>query len=81
MVLSSTFLVLNGIRFLFESKYQVLINGRERVGIKKLKYPQAFIDYLQTIDNIYENLEDYNPAKKKSLNSFLWYQIRKLIKK
>ena len=71
MVLRSTVLVLNGIRFLFESKYQVLINGRERVGIKKLKYPQAFIDYLQTIDNIYENLEDYNPAKKKSLNSFL----------
>ena len=53
MVLSSTFLVLNGIRFLFESKCQVLINGREKVGIKKLKHPQAFIDYLQTIDNIY----------------------------
>ena len=70
MVLSSTFLVLNGIRFLFESKYQVLINGREKVGIKKLKYPQAFIDYLQTIDNIYENLEDYNPAKKKVLIVF-----------
>ena len=70
MVLSSTFLVLNGIRFLFESKYQVLINGKEKVGIKKLKYPQAFVDYLQTTDNIYENLEDYNPAKKKVLIVF-----------
>ena len=25
----------------------------------------AFIDYLQTIDDDYENLEDYNPTKKK----------------
>ena len=29
----------------FESKYQLLINGREKVGIKTLKNPKAFIDY------------------------------------
>ena len=34
-----------------------------KVGIKKLKNSKAFIDYSQTIDNIYENLEDYNPTK------------------
>ena len=28
----------------FESKYQLLINGREKVGIKKLKNPKAFND-------------------------------------
>ena len=28
-----------------ESKYQLLINGREKVGIKKLKNPRAFLDY------------------------------------
>ena len=32
--------------------------------ITKWKNPKAFIDYLQTIDNVHENLEDYNPAKK-----------------
>ena len=48
----------------FESKYQLLINGREKLGIKKLKNPKAFIDYSQTIDDIYKNLEDYNPTKK-----------------
>ena len=49
----------------FESKYQFLINGREKVGIKTLKNPKAFIDYSQTIDDVYENLEDYNPTTKK----------------
>ena len=48
----------------FESKYQLLVNGREKVGIKILKNPKAFIDYSQTIDDVYENLEDYNPTKK-----------------
>ena len=47
----------------FESKYQLVINGREKIGIKILKILKAFIDYLQTIDDVYENLEDYNPIK------------------
>ena len=29
----------------FKSKYQLLINGKEKVGITKLKNPKAFIDY------------------------------------
>ena len=33
----------------FESKYQLLINGREKVRIKNLKYPKAFIDYSQQL--------------------------------
>ena len=36
----------------FESKYQLLINGREKVGIKTLKNPKAFFDYSQTIDDV-----------------------------
>ena len=49
----------------FKSKYQLLINGREKIDIEILKNPNAFIDYLQTIDDFYENLEDYNPTKKR----------------
>ena len=49
----------------FESKYQLLINERERVGIENLKNAKAFIDYSQTIDDVYETLEDYNPTKKR----------------
>ena len=48
----------------FKSKYQVLINRREKVGIKKLKNPKAFIDYSQANDDVYEDLEDCNPTKK-----------------
>ena len=48
-----------------ESKYQLLINGREKVGIENLKNPKTFIDYSQTIDDVYENLEDYNPTNKR----------------
>ena len=51
----------------FESKYQLLINGREKVGIENLKNPKAFIGYSQTIDDVYENLEDCNPTKKRRL--------------
>ena len=49
----------------FESKYQLLNNERDKAAIEKLKNPKPFIDYWQTIDGAYENLEDYNPTKKK----------------
>ena len=51
----------------FESKYQLLINGREKVGIENFKNLKAFIDYSQIIDDVYENLEDYNPTKKRGV--------------
>ena len=47
----------------FESKHQLLIIGRKYVEIENLKSPKAFIDYLQTIDDVYENLKDYNTTK------------------
>ena len=49
----------------FESKYQLFINGREKVGIEILKNLKTFIDYSQTIDGVYENLEDYNSTKER----------------
>ena len=51
----------------FGSKYQHFFKGREKVGVKKLKNPKVFIDFSQTIDDVYENLEDYNPTKKRRL--------------
>ena len=43
----------------------MLINGREKVGIKNLEKPKAFFDYSQAIGDVYEKLENYNPAKKR----------------
>ena len=40
-------------------KYQLLITGREK-GNGNLKNPKGFVDSSQTIDDVYENLEDYN---------------------
>ena len=54
----------------FQSKYHFFLffyfffNGREKVKIKKLKNPKAFINYSQKIDDIFKNLGDYNPPKK-----------------
>ena len=46
---------------------KLLINRRKKVGIKKLKTLTAFIDYSQTIDDVYENLKDYDPLKKRKV--------------
>ena len=46
-------------------KYQLLINRREKVGITKLENSKAFLDYSQTINDVYENLQGYNPTKKR----------------
>ena len=48
-----------------ESKYQLLINGRQKVGIKHEENSQTFIDYSQSIYYVYKNQEGYNPTKKK----------------
>ena len=66
----------------FESKYQLLINGREKGGIEKLKNPKSFIDYSQTVDDAYENLKDYNPIKKRRVlivfDNMIWNIIKKI---
>ena len=46
---------------------KIFIDGREKIGIENLKNPKAFTDYSQTIDDIYKNLEDYDPSKKRRI--------------
>ena len=41
------------------------MNRREKIGTEISKNPKAFIDYSRTIDDAYENLEDYNPTRKR----------------
>ena len=55
------------VKNLFKTKYRSLINRIEKVGIKELKNPKAFIDHLQIIDDAYANLEDYNSTKKRKV--------------
>ena len=48
-------------------------SGREKLGIKKSKNRIGCINYSETIDDVYENLGDYNPASK-SVNIVWWYK-------
>ena len=56
---------------LSEQKYQFLIGKRENVGIKHLNDPKAFIECSNTIDDIYENIDDYNSTRKRKILLFL----------
>ena len=49
---------------LSEPKYQFLIKKREDAGIKHLNDPNAFIECSNTMDDVYENIDDYNPNRK-----------------
>ena len=47
-----------------EAKYQLLINKRESVGLRHFNDSKTFIEYSNVKDDIYRNIEDYNPNKK-----------------
>ena len=50
---------------LSEPKYEYLIKKRENVGIKPLNNPNAFIECSNTMNDVYENINDYNPIRKR----------------
>ena len=49
---------------------------KRKEGTKKLKNPKPFIEYSQTIDNVYENLENVIQQRKKVVASVWWYDSR-----
>ena len=48
-----------------EPEYQFLIKKHEGTGTKHLNDPKAFIEYSQCMDGIYNNIDDYNPTRKR----------------
>ena len=50
-----------------EGKYKLLINKREQAGIKILNDPTAFIEYSSSMDDILDNIEDYNKKRKRKI--------------
>ena len=52
-------------RDLSEPKYEYLIKKREDSGIKHEHNPNAFIEYSNRMDDVYENINDYNPIRKR----------------
>ena len=45
----------------------MFINRRKIVEIKKSKNPKTFLYYSQAFNDVLENLEDYNPKKKRKV--------------
>ena len=52
------------------TKYEYLIKKPEDVGIKHVNNPNAFTECSNTMDDVYENIDDYNSTQKKNFNCF-----------
>ena len=54
-----------------EDKSQYLINKREQAGIKNLNDPYVFIEYSNDMNDVLEDVYNYNKNRdKKSINHF-----------
>ena len=58
-------------RDLSDPKYEYLIKKREDVGIKHVNNSNAFIECSNMMDGVYENINDYNPNRKRKIFIFL----------
>ena len=54
-------------RDLNEPKYKILIKKPEDAGIKYLNDPNAFIECSNSMDDVYENIHDYNSSRKRKI--------------
>ena len=52
---------------LSEAKYQPLIEKRENAGIKHLNDQKAIIECSNSMDDVYEDIDDYNPTRKRKI--------------
>ena len=54
-------------RDLNKPKYKILIKKRKDAGIKHLNDPNAFIECSNTMDDAYENIEDFNSSRNRKI--------------
>ena len=55
------------VRDLSEPKYQFLIRKREDAGTKHENNPNAFIVCSNTMNDVYQNIDNYNPKRDKKV--------------
>ena len=48
-----------------EPKYEILIKKRKNAEIKYINDLSAFIQCSNTMDDVYKNVDDYNPSRKR----------------
>ena len=54
-------------KYPYKVKYQYLISKREEVGSDHYDNPKAFLEYLNDMQDVYKNIEHYNPRKNRKL--------------
>ena len=52
---------------LSKPKYEFLIKKRKNPATKHLNDLNAFIECSNPIDDVYENIDDYNPSRKRKI--------------
>ena len=52
---------------LSESKYKYLFKTCENAGIKHVNDSNAFTECSNTMDDVYENIDNYNPSRKRKI--------------
>ena len=50
-----------------EPNYKLLIKKRENAGIKHLNDLNAFMECSNIMDDVYKNIDDYNPNRKRKI--------------
>ena len=50
-----------------EPKYEYFIKNCENTGIKHLNDPKAFIECSNSMNDLYENIDNYNPNRKRKI--------------
>ena len=55
------------VKDLSEPKYEFLIKKHKDVGTNHFNDPNAFIECSNTMDDVYQNIDDYNPGRKRKI--------------
>ena len=77
---ANTLLNLMYARDLNEPKYKVLIKKRKDAGIKYLNDSNALIECSNLMDDVYENVHDYNSSRKRKILVVFDYMIAGIMK-
>ena len=57
---------------LSKAKYEFSIKKSEDAGIKYLNFPEAFIECSNSMNDVYEKIDDYNATRKEKFFLMKW---------
>ena len=67
------------VKYPYEAKYQLLVNKSEGVGLKHFNDSKGFIRCPDDMDDIYENIKEYNPSNERKIFIVLMVLPQKVV--